>query len=66
MIIKLEYKSVADLVFLEEVDIESQNPNIEYEDGNSSPGGEVPWENTFIDTVDLQALILNDSDQNTK
>ena len=65
MVIELENKPMTDLVSFEKVDIEPQDPDIQYEDSNPSPSWEVPREDTLVHAVDLQALVLDDPDQNT-
>ena len=42
MIIKVENESVSDLVLFIHVDIETQDPDIEYKDSDTAPNGKIP------------------------
>ena len=44
MIVELKNEPMTDLVLLEKVNIETQNPDVQDENGDSAPRWEIPWE----------------------
>lgn len=62
MVVELEDKPMTDFVFLETVQIKSQDPNVQNENGYSSPCGKVSGKGC-TGVFDTEAFIYDNEDK---
>lgn len=58
MVVEVKSQPMTDFVFLKEIEVESQHPNVKNKNTDSSPNWKVSSENRVI--FDVQIFVLND------
>ena len=64
MIIELEGQTMTDFILFEAIEIESKHPDVEYEDGHSTPSRKVSGKNRII--FNAEAHMNNNEDKDSK
>jgi hypothetical protein len=61
MVVKLKNESMTDFIFLKAEKVEAQHPNVEDENGDSSPRREISRENSIV--LNVQIGVFDDKYQ---